>query len=136
LGEFNNCPGGYYAVLAGNSDPKLCGGAPVYQQVGEGGGVDGSGPVLFRTYGDGDITTWYVGPSDALATCGDGEVVSYLKSLDYNPGPTSGAPTAPGYSAGDGWYDSDADPDPARGALNPSISVTVGGGGGGGGGGH
>ena len=68
-----------------------------------------------------------MGPSDRLADCGGGDY--YLQS-GSNQGPTGGAPTAPRYSAGDGWYDYDADiSNPARG----TISVTAGGGGGGGG---
>eukprot|EP01046_Picozoa_sp_COSAG06_P047537 COSAG06_NODE_6933_length_2709_cov_21.563985_2_plen_66_part_00 len=64
-----------------------------------------------------------MGPSDdALAACYGGS--GYLIS---NEGPTGGAPTAPGYSAGDGWVDFDNN---ARG----TISVSAGGGGGGGGG--
>ncbi len=120
---YGHCPGGEYAN--GNSDETKCDGAPVYQRVGEGGGVDGGGPVLYRTYYSGDYTYWYVGPSDRLADCGGS---SYLRS-GSNQGPTGGAPTDPGYSAGDGWYDQDANPT-ARG----TISVTAGGGDAGGGG--
>jgi hypothetical protein len=115
-----HCPGGRYAN--GNSDDTKCDGAPVYQRVGEGGGVDGSGPVLYRYY-DGGTTYWLVGPSDRLADCVGFGV--YLTSLGSNQGPTGGAPTAPEYSAGDGWTDYDANPT-ARG----TISVTAGGGGG------
>jgi hypothetical protein len=132
-----HCPGGRNAN--GNSDETKCDGAPVYQRVGEGGGVDGSGPVLYRYYGDGGYTQWRVGTSDALASCGNnygnertyGGFDSYL-SLGSNQAPPccGGAPTAPGYSAGDGWtdidIDSDYDPTPARG----TISVSAGGGGG------
>jgi hypothetical protein len=118
--SYNHCPGGDYAN--GNSDETKCDGAPIYQRVGEGGGVDGSGPVLFR-YHYGSGTFWIVGTSDRLADCvGYG----YLESGSI-PGATGGAPTAPGYSAGDGWNDYDNDPT-ARG----TISVSAGGGGGGG----
>ena len=125
--SFNHCPGGDYAN--GNSDDTKCDGAPVYQRVGEGGGVDGSGPVLYRVY-DGSYTEWYVGPSDRLADCisgGYGYPV-YLR-LGSNQGPTGGAPTAPGYSAGGGWGDYDADP---YGSVTGTISVSAGDGGGGG----
>eukprot|EP01043_Picozoa_sp_COSAG02_P078851 COSAG02_NODE_17957_length_969_cov_0.783908_2_plen_75_part_01 len=44
------CPGGNQVRANGNSDETKCDGAPVYQRVGEGGGVDASGPVLFRLY--------------------------------------------------------------------------------------
>ena len=119
------CPGGRLAN--GNSDDTKCDGAPVYQRVGEGGGVDGSGPVLYRFYVGGS-TFWVVGPSDRLADCyyhGN-----YLLS-GSNQGPTGGAPTAPGYSAGDGW--TDYDNNYARG----TITVTAGDGSAiGGGGGH
>ena len=119
-----NCPGGQYAN--GNSDETKCDGAPVYQRVGEGGGVDGGGPVLYRYY-NGDHTTWYVGPSDALNDCRG----AYLAS-DSNPGPLGDAPTAPGYNNGGGWFDGDNNW--ARG----TITVTAGDGSatGGGGGGH
>eukprot|EP01046_Picozoa_sp_COSAG06_P015474 COSAG06_NODE_993_length_11161_cov_12.065359_9_plen_164_part_00 len=116
------CPGGRYAN--GNSDDTKCDGAPVYQRVGEGGGVDGAGPVLYRVFFV-DYTRWGVGPSDALADCfGYGAYSGgyYLLSL---PG-SSGAPTAPGYSAGDGW--TDYDNNGARG----TISVAAGGDSGGG----
>jgi len=86
--------------------------------VGEGGGVDESGPVLYRYY-SGSYTAWGVGPSDdALATCGGG---NYLAS-ESNQGPTGGAPTAPGYNAGDGWYDNDAYP-VARGTISVTADV-------------
>ena len=117
-----HCPGGEFAN--GNSDDTKCDGAPVYQRVGEGGGVDGSGPVLLRYYSGGG-TYWIVGPSDRLANCGDGSY-DYLR-LGSNQGPTGGAPTAPEYSAGDGSVDFDNNN--ARG----TISVSAGGGGGGGG---
>jgi hypothetical protein len=70
--------------------------------------------VLYRLYDGGDgSTVWAVGPSDALNDCypnsGD-----YLRS-DSNPGRPGDAPTAPGYSAGDGWTDLDTG---ARGSLN------------------
>jgi hypothetical protein len=87
--------------------------------------------VLFRAYNSyqGDHTYWVVGPSDRLNDCGS---PNYLNS-DSNPGRPGGAPTAPGYSAGDGW--TDIDNNRARG----TITVTAGDGsaiGGGGGGGH
>ena len=114
---YGHCPGGAYAN--GNSDDTKCDGAPVYQRVGEGGGVDGSGPVLYRFYyGD---TEWHVGPSNALADCYSYGYPVYLQ-LGSNRGPTGGAPTAPEYSAGDGSSDYDANPT-ARG----TISVSAGG---------
>ena len=119
---YGHCPGG--ANANGNSDDTKCDGAPVYQRVGEGGGVDGGGPVLYRYYSGGGNTLWAVGPSGALATCYGGYLVS-----GSNRGPTGGAPTAPGYSAGDGWYDGDTSYPYARG----TISVSAGGGGAGGG---
>ena len=121
-GSYDRCPGGEHAN--GNSDETKCDGAPVYQRVGEGGGVDGGGPVLYRYYGNG-YTAWYVGPSDALADCDGGG--NYLQ-LGSNQGPTGGAPTDPGYSAGDGWTDWDANP-----YAHGTISVSAGSGGGGGG---
>eukprot|EP01046_Picozoa_sp_COSAG06_P024896 COSAG06_NODE_2058_length_7708_cov_15.231042_3_plen_101_part_00 len=99
--------------------------------MGEGGGVDGSGPVLYRYYNTGGSATfWRVGPSDALADCYfDGSYRGNYLQLGSNQGPTGGAPTAPGYSAGGGSYDVDAGQPYPRG----TISVTAGGGGGGGG---
>jgi hypothetical protein len=85
--------------------------------------------VLYRIYWP-DYTKWYVDSSERLVDCYAG--YDYLHSLgsNSNQGPTGGAPTAPGYSAGDGWYDYDTDNNnPARG----TISVSAGGGGGGGG---
>ena len=122
---YTHCPGGQYAN--GNSDETKCDGAPVYQRVGEGGGVDGSGPVLYRIYSFG-ATYWAVGPSGALADCGYGnDYLLYLRSLGSNQGPTGGAPTAPGYSAGDGSVDYDN-------GAGGTISVSAGDGGGRGGG--
>ena len=101
----------------------MCDGVPTYQL----GGPDG--PVLYRLY-DGGSTHWYVGPSDRLNDC-DGNYGNYLYS-GLNPGRPGGAPTAPGYSAGDGWTDYDIYPE-ARG----TITVTAGDGSAiGGGGGH
>ena len=76
--------------------------------------------VLLRVYGySGDYTTWFVTDRAALDSCyGDG--TWYLRSA-LNPGRLGSAPTAPGYSAGNGWWD-----------LNNnqygSIRVTAGGG--------
>jgi hypothetical protein len=100
----------------------MCDGVPTYQSGGPGG------PVLFRYYING-ITAWFVGPSGRLNDCFGGYDI-YLVS-DLNPGRPGGAPTAPGYSAGDGWYDHDNSN--ARG----TITVTAGDGSAiGGGGGH
>eukprot|EP01046_Picozoa_sp_COSAG06_P012109 COSAG06_NODE_700_length_12958_cov_24.639941_3_plen_437_part_00 len=122
------CPGGQWAN--GNSDETKCDRAPVYQRVGEGGGVDGGGPVLYRGYYSADYTFWKVGPSYHLADCADYD--GYLLS-GLNQGPTGGAPTDPGYSAGGGWTDIDANP---YGDVTGTISVIAGGGGDAGGGGH
>jgi hypothetical protein len=114
------CPGGAYA-RPGWTDATRCDGVPTYQA----GGPDG--PVLFRYYG-GDGTYWDVGSSDRLNDCeyGHGD---YLSSAG-NPGLADGAPTAPVYSAGSGYYDRD---NHARG----TITVTAGDGSAiGGGGGH
>ena len=113
------CPGGGDA-RPGWTDATQCDGVPTYQS----GGPDG--PVLFRIY-DGGGTYWVVGSSDRLNDCGG---ANYLRSAS-NPGRPGGAPTAPVYSAGDGWYDSDNNN--ARG----TITVTAGDGSAiGGGGGH
>ena len=114
------CPGGEDA-RPGWTDATRCDGVPAYQSGGPGG------PVLFRGYyGDGS-TQWWVGPSDRLNDCG-GDL--YLVS-DLNPGRPGGAPTAPGYSAGDGWTDYDNN------RASGTITVTAGDGSAiGGGGGH
>ena len=126
-----HCPGG--ANADDNTDPTLCNNAPVYQE----GGPDG--PVLFRSYYRAEThqeatvlqggvgTKWYVGPSHRLRDCEGG--FYYLASV-ANPGPGD-APTAPGYSAGDGWVDVET-MDNVR-----TITVTAGDGSAiGGGGGH
>jgi hypothetical protein len=83
--------------------------------------------VLYRRYSS-DGTRWLVGPSDRLNDC-IGSTFYLLSGL--NPGRPGGAPTAPVYSAGDGWYDRDNNY--ARG----TITVTAGDGSAiGGGGGH
>jgi len=116
-----SCPGGQYA-RPGWTDATQCDGVPTYQL----GGPDG--PVLYRAYFGDDGTYWVVGPSDRLNDCvGSG----YYLFSESNPGPAGGAPTAPVYSAGDGWYDTDNND--ARG----TITVTAGDGSAiGGGGGH
>lgn len=121
------CPGGAFA-RPGWTDATMCDGVPTYQL----GGPDG--PVLFRYYSDrSGSTRWRVGPSGRLNDCnGDGGHGSstYLFSA-LNPGRPGGAPTAPGYSAGDGW--TDYENNNARG----TITVTAGDGSAtGGGGGH
>ena len=103
-----SCPGGRYANS--NTDATLCDGAPVYQRDG-----DSDGPVLYRFF-NGDDTVWYVGSTAALAFCSGS---NYLESAAATPG----APIAPGYSAGDGWYDDD------DGTSRGSISIAPGGGG-------
>jgi len=117
------CPGGdwFREGANGNTDAKLCDGVPVFQRVGQGGGVDGSGPVLYRFYDvDSGETVWRVGPSARLADC-------YYASTDYlhsNHGATAGAPTAPGYSARKGWYDHETNG--ARGTISVAASASGG----------
>jgi len=116
------CPGGDVARPGLTDATTLCDGVPTFQA----GGPDG--PVLYRYYWSGS-TQWMVGPSDRLNDCGG---YHYLVS-DSNPGPLGDAPTAPGYSNGNGWFDND------NGAYGAPITVTAGDGsatGGGGGGGH
>jgi hypothetical protein len=82
--------------------------------------------VLYRvSYGG--STYWRVGSSDALNDCNNYGI--YLRSAS-NPGRPGGAPTAPVYSAGSGWYDDNG--------ARDTITVTAGDGSaiGGGGGGH
>ena len=106
---FGCCPGGAYAN--GNTDRSLCDSAPVYQSP------DGT-RVLFRIYG-GTSTRWWVTGRSALDDCYGGGTW-YLHSA-LNPGRLGSAPTAPGYSAGGGWYD-------ANNGQHGSIRVTAGGG--------
>ena len=104
----------------------MCDGVQTYQS----GGPDG--PVLLRGYwSDGSGTSWYVGPSDRLNACsGNSYMYDFYLYSAVNPGRPGGAPTAPGYSAGDGWYDGDNN-------AHGTITVTAGDGSAiGGGGGH
>ena len=122
------CTSGYYCPGGGGARPgwtdaTMCDGVPTYQA----GGPDG--PVLYRYYNGDSVTQWRVGSSGALNDC-DWRHSNYLASAS-NPGRPGGAPTAPGYSAGDGWTDNDNNG--ARG----TITVTAGDGSAiGGGGGH
>ena len=103
----------------------MCDGVPTYQAGGPGG------PVLFRFY-EGGGTYWIVGPSDRLNDCDWGYGHGYYLHSALNPGRPGGAPTAPGYSAGDGWTDGDN-----NGYARGTITVTAGDGSAiGGGGGH
>ena len=72
--------------------------------------------VLLRYYNS-DYTVWQVTDRSALDDCYGGH---YLYSA-LNPGRLGSAPTAPGYSAGGGWYD-------ANNGQHGSIRVTAGGG--------
>ena len=105
------CPGGRYAN--GNTDRTLCDGAPAYQSA------DGT-RVLLRWYNSGpDYTAWWVADRSALDACLGAP--DYLLSAS-NPGRLGSAPTAPGYSAGDGWRDHN------NGQFGAPIRVTAGGG--------
>ena len=106
------CPGGEFA---GNTDPTLCDGAPVYQKGGSGSG----GPVLLRypASSRGSGTSWIVAYGNyALEYCAYNGL--YLES-DGNRQPVGSAPTAPAYNAG-GWTDNDA------GGIIINITVTAG----------
>ena len=94
----SHCPGGGNAN--GNTDPALCDGVPTYQSA------DGT-RVLLRYYDDGtddigDSTVWLVADSGTLNTCYGGHY--YLDSAHID-GRVGSAPTAPGYSDGNGWFD-------------------------------
>ena len=109
------CPGGVNAN--GNTDSSLCDGAPIYQRA------DGT-HVLYRgnlTSSSYIYTVWYVADSTALDDCwGSTYQYPYLDS-DQKSGRLGSAPTAPGYSAGGGWYD-------WKNGLAGGINVTAGGG--------
>eukprot|EP01043_Picozoa_sp_COSAG02_P028361 COSAG02_NODE_1715_length_11211_cov_8.483801_8_plen_692_part_00 len=116
------CPGGDLAN--GNTDPRLCDGAPVYQKVVADGG--GDGPVLYRFYnspggphGSEEYTAWFVGPSNALTSCGH----SYFLHSPAPRGSSGSSPTADGYYTGDGWYDEDTVP-ATRGMISVAVSVS------------
>ena len=108
---YGHCPGGDLAN--GNVDPTLCDGAPTYQNA--------DGKVLFRYIpyaGTSSYSRWYVSGIHALTNChGD---TWYLQSASFD-GPLGYAPTAPEYSAGDGWHDD-------YNGQNGHIIVTAGGG--------
>ncbi len=125
------CPGGQY-VRPGWTDATQCDGVPTYQS----GGPDG--PVLYRVYGTwstiggGEGTKWRVGSSGTLNDCSGGDGGDNYLFSAVNPGRPGGAPTAPAYSAGDGWVDGDNNY-----AHGAPITVTAGDGSAiGGGGGH
>lgn len=129
----------YSYDVAGCSNPAHCGtfvavpatmcdGVPTYQARGPGG------PVLFRQTMSGfERSSWAVCPQSIQGT--DWECVydgrwCYLLS-NSSPARTSGAPSAPVYSAGHGWIDVENN------LAQGSITVTPGGGSAiGGGGGH
>jgi len=110
-GSGARCPGG--ASAAGNADPTLCDGAPVYQQQ-----TGFYNFVLLRLSEQGGGTRWYVSHPDARGDCENH--VSDLSDLyprsDLNPGRPGYAPTAPAYGQ---WSTL---------ASHESISVVAGGG--------
>ena len=107
-GSGARCPAG--ASAAGNADPTLCDGAPVYQQQTDDGPV-----VLLRVSEQGGGTRWYVSDSEALGDC-ERHFTQGLPRSDLNPGRPGYAPTAPAYGQ---WSTPDS---------HVSISVVAGGG--------
>ena len=108
-GSGARCPGG--ASAAGNADPALCDGAPVYQNAG--------GYVLLRR-SEGGGTRWYVSMGTSLADCewhdyGNFDYDHWARG-DLNPGRPGYAPTAPAYGQ---WSTPE---------YHESISVVAGGG--------
>ena len=104
-GSGARCPGG--ALAAGNADPTLCDGAPVYQNA--------HGYVLLRL-SEGGGTRWYV-THEHLYDCDFGDDCPDCDyRSDLNPGRPGYAPTAPAY----GQWSAPRFPE--------SISVVVGGG--------
>ena len=92
IGSSARCPGGAYA--AGNADPTLCDGAPVYRQPVALSGERGPRMVLLRV-SEGGGTHWRVSLEEALVDCEPGSTDAYPRS-DLNPG-LPGDPTAPAY---------------------------------------
>ena len=92
-GSGARCPGG--ASAAGNADPALCDGAPVYQlQTGD------DQFVLLRVSEEGGGTRWHVSDSSALDDCEfreQGYCTGCPPCSDLNPGRLGYAPTAPAY---------------------------------------
>eukprot|EP01044_Picomonas_judraskeda_P008310 COSAG03_NODE_941_length_5251_cov_254.015334_3_plen_172_part_00 len=110
------CPGGPN-VRPGWTNPALCDGVPVYQSGGP------NGPVLYRVYAqNNELTGWILGPSDRLNDCAMGPVDALIMQSHLCQGTLGYAPTAPVYSAGDGWYRGGAD----SGGGYEAITVTVG----------
>ena len=116
-GSGARCPAG--ASAAGNADPTLCDGAPVYQQTG------GSHSLLLRVSEQGGGTRWKVSESAALDDCEFHEPQQRWElcgpgcqviASDLSPGRPGYAPTAPAYGQ---WSTHD---------YQESISVVAGGG--------
>ena len=112
-GSGARCPGG--ASAAGNADPTLCDGAPVYQ--------NGYGKVLLRVSEQGGGTRWYVSVRTSLRDCEFHDYIphvnaprNYFPRSDLNPGRPGYAPTAPAYGQ---W---------STPTSHESISVVAGGG--------
>ena len=104
-GSGARCPAG--ASAAGNADPTLCDGAPVYENAG--------GYALLRVSEQGGGTRWWVRDSSSLDDC-EFHGNQYYPRSDLNPGRPGYAPTAPAY----GQWSSPA--------SHESISVVAGGG--------
>ena len=105
----------------GNTDSTMCDGAPVYQLEGT---AAGESAVLFRSTMSDGISSWFVGPSQALAECYEalsGTMQIYLQSNGNQA--SASTPDATVYSAGAGWIDVDADP---NGSVRGSIHVIAG----------
>ena len=114
------CPDG--ASAAGNADPTLCDGAPVYEFE----DVWGVMWVMLRV-SEGGGTRWYVSGVESLADCAFhpndgflrvdcGDPNHDLPCSDLNPGRPGYAPTAPAYGQWSTPY------------SHESISVVAGGG--------
>jgi hypothetical protein len=111
VGSGARCPGG--ASAAGNADPTLCDGAPVYQQQ-----TGRNHYVLLRVSEQGGGTRWWVSESASLGDCevhGSSPVGGWPRT-DLNPGRPGDAPTAPAYGQ---WSTT---------MYHESISVVAGGG--------
>ena len=83
-GSGARCPGG--ASAAGNADPTLCDGAPVYI----------AGWTVLLRVSEGGGTRWYLSDATALQDCAPADIDTGYHRSDLNLGGPE-VPTAPAY---------------------------------------